>query len=297
MAVGSDHINSYLIMRAIREETGLKDGEITDSMIDEWVTVRVDALIKTAWWNTHGDDFTEMFDDIKELDLRLNVRQTGKRFYNQELQYYEDITAIRKVSSGKFGDPDYEMSSIVWRWNHPDNPKAQIHTRGYPNDKLWKDLTMFWAFIEQHKEKVSQLDEKVALRIEELKNHKEEVLARRERRLEQLAIAESARKQKEQERFELSCDYYGWRAFDETDGINDWERRFLTDMRNRILQNHEPTENQAEQLNRIIKRNDKPASEKQLAYVVALGYEEDTSEMTSRQVSIIIDKLKGEQNE
>ena len=40
MAVGSDHINSYLIMRAIREETGLKDGEITDSMIDEWVTVR-----------------------------------------------------------------------------------------------------------------------------------------------------------------------------------------------------------------------------------------------------------------
>ena len=63
---------------------------------------------------------------------------------------------------------------------------------------------MFWAFIEQHKEKVSQLDEKVALRIEELKNHKEEVLARRERRLEQLAIAESARKQKEQERFEVS---------------------------------------------------------------------------------------------
>ena len=114
MAVGSDHINSYLILRAIREETGLKDGEITDSMIDEWVTVRVDALIKTAWWNNHGDDFTEMFDDIKELDLRLNVRQTGKRFYNQELQYYEDVTAIRKVSSGKFGDPDYEMSCIVW---------------------------------------------------------------------------------------------------------------------------------------------------------------------------------------
>ena len=297
MAVGSDHINSYLILRAIREETGLKDGEITDSMIDEWVTVRVDALIKTAWWNNHGDDFTEMFDDIKELDLRLNVRQTGKRFYNQELQYYEDITAIRKVSSGKFGDPDYEMSSIVWRWNHPDNPKAQIHTRGYPNDKLWKDLTMFWAFIEQHKEKVSQLDEKVALRIEELKNHKEEVLARRERRLEQLAIAESARKQKEQERFEVSCDYYGWRTFDRTDGINAWERGFLTDMRNRILQNYEPTERQAEELNRIINRNDKPASDKQLAYVVALGYGEDTSEMTSRQVSIIIDKLKGEQNE
>lgn len=297
MAVGSDHINSYLILRAIREETGLKDGEITDSMIDEWVTVRVDALIKTAWWNNHGDDFTEMFDDIKELDLRLNVRQTGKRIYNHELQYYEDITAIRKVSSGKFGDPDYEMSSIVWRWNHPDNPRAQVHTRGYPNDKLWKDLTMFWAFIEQHKEKVSQLDEKVALRIEELKNHQEEVLARRERRLEQLAIAESARKQKEQERFELSCDYYGWRTFDRADGINAWERGFLTDMRNKILQNYEPTERQAEELNRIINRNDKPASDKQLAYVVALGYSEDTSEMTSRQVSIIIDKLKGEQNE
>ena len=68
-------------------------------------------------------------------------------------------------------------------------------------------------------------------------------------------------------------------------------------MRNRILQNYEPTERQAEELNRIINRNDKPASDKQLAYVVALGYKEDTSEMTSRQVSIIIDKLKGEQNE
>ena len=134
-------------------------------------------------------------------------------------------------------------------------------------------------------------------RIEELENHKEEVLARRERRLEQLAIAESARKQKEQERFEVSCDYYGWRTFDSTDGINAWERGFLTDMRNRILQNYEPTERQAEELNRIINRNDKPASDKQLAYVVALGYKEDTSEMTSRQVSIIIDKLKGEQNE
>ena len=32
----SDHINSYLIMSDLRD--CLKDGEITDSMIDEWVT-------------------------------------------------------------------------------------------------------------------------------------------------------------------------------------------------------------------------------------------------------------------
>ena len=141
------------------------------------------------------------------------------------------------------------------------------------------------------------MDEKVALRIEELKNHRKKFSHVGRRDLSNLPLLNPARKQKEQERFEVSCDYYGWRTFDETDGINDWERRFLTDMRNRILQNYEPTESQAEQLNRIINRNDKPASEKQLAYVVALGYKEDTSEMTSRQVSIIIDKLKGEQNE
>ena len=34
--------------------------------------------------------------------------------------------------------------SIVWRWNHPNNPKAQINTRGYPNRKLLQDLDDFY---------------------------------------------------------------------------------------------------------------------------------------------------------
>lgn len=60
--VGSDHINSYLIFRAIKEENpGLSDDQITDEMIEEWITVRVEALKKNAWWKLHGDEFTRMF--------------------------------------------------------------------------------------------------------------------------------------------------------------------------------------------------------------------------------------------
>lgn len=28
-----------------------------------------------------------------------------------------------KRGSGKIGEEGYQMSSIVWRWNHPHNPK------------------------------------------------------------------------------------------------------------------------------------------------------------------------------
>ena len=71
--VGSDHINSYLILRAIKEETGLSEKYITDDMIDEWITVRVKSLKKDAWWNINGEGFTKMFDAVKEYDLRVNA--------------------------------------------------------------------------------------------------------------------------------------------------------------------------------------------------------------------------------
>ncbi len=51
---------------------------------------------------------------------------------------------LRKKASGKFASPYYKMASIVWRWNHPENTKRQIETRGYPNDNLMKDLGYFF---------------------------------------------------------------------------------------------------------------------------------------------------------
>ena len=62
-----------------------------------------------------------------------------------------------KRGSGKMGDDDYQMSSIVWRWNHPNNPKNQQITRGYPNDKLWSDLIYFHAMYDlKHKARLER---------------------------------------------------------------------------------------------------------------------------------------------
>ena len=296
-AVGSDHINSYLILRAISEETGLEAGEISEEMIDAWINVRVEALKQTAWWNVHGEDFTEMFDDVKELDLRLNVRQKkGKYRYDETIRASVPITAIRKKGTGSFGDTDYEMASLVWRWNHPDNPKAQIHTRGYPNQKLWDDLVMFWAFIEEHKDKVANEDKMVAKRIEELNNLDAEKESRRQAMVEKNALLRSARKEKDDNKFKTVCDYFGFRVFTEDDGTNDWEKSFLRDMKQRLSNGADPSERQAQTLNKIVQRNDKPASDAQKSYVKALGHE-GAIPNTNREISILIDELKGEIND
>jgi len=295
-AVGSDHINSYLILRAIREETGLKDGEITEEMIEEWIVVRVEALKKTAWWNVHGEDFTEMFNEVKELDLRLNVRDTGKRIWNKDLMMNQPITAIRKKASGGFGTPEYEMASIVWRWNHPDNPKAQIDSRGYPNERLMNDVVMFWAFIENHKAKIAAEDAAVANRIKQVA---EEEIGRQERlqhRLEQQAIVASAKEEKTQSKFVLACEYYGIRPFDETDGWNTWEVGFLNGLRTQFIRGKELSERQSTSLNKIIIRNDKPVTAEQSSYLVALGYKGEMPD-TNRKASILIDEWKNKGSE
>ena len=65
-------------------------------------------------------------------------------------------------------DYDYKMASIVWRWNHPDNPKAQIHTKGFPNEKLMSDLDIFHMLIDRHKATVAEEDERIET--QQLKN-------------------------------------------------------------------------------------------------------------------------------
>ena len=101
--VGSDHINSYMILRAIVEETGISADAITEDMIQEWIDVRVAALIKDAWWRHNGEDFERTFNEIKELDLRVNVRRSGRKVYDQSLGVTIDETKIRKKGSGRPG--------------------------------------------------------------------------------------------------------------------------------------------------------------------------------------------------
>ena len=295
-AVGSAHINSNLILRAIREETGLKNHEITEEMIQEWIEVRVEALKTTAWWNVHGEDFTEMFDEVKELDLRLNVRETGKRMWNSDLRMNQPITTIRKKASGDFGSPEYQMASIVWRWNHPDNAKAQINKRGYPNDRLMNDLIMFWAFVEKHTAKVEEEDAAIAKRIEEVSDMTAAENKKRNDYLKQQAVVSSAKKERRLVKFKSMCDYLGIREFDMSDAWNDWEVSFLHDLKGRFLNDKVPTERQASTLSKIIERNDKPVTVEQSSYLVALGYKGEIPD-TNRKASILIDEWKNKGSE
>ena len=109
--VGSDHINSYLILKSISESTGLAIADITDAMIEEWINVRVKGMMAEAWWAEKGDNFTMMFDAVKELDLRVNVNAKGQ-YFDPAYRIYRPKTTLRK--KGKNG----QIASLVWRWNH-----------------------------------------------------------------------------------------------------------------------------------------------------------------------------------
>ena len=187
--VGSDHINTYLIMRAIAEDTQMPIDAITDEQIQEWINVRVKSMKAEAWWKENVEQFQMMFDAIKEMDLHYNTR-IMKGVYNPELERNDVVRKLVKRSSGNFGSEFYKMASIVWRWNHPDNPKAQINTNGYPNDNLMKDLGLF--YIKSH----SLRDEFQAYK-EERERRKQEVIERK--RLARMAEEERERLEREAE--------------------------------------------------------------------------------------------------
>jgi|TARA_R100000458_G_C8251865_1_gene228677 hypothetical protein len=281
--VGSDHINSYMVLRAIKDEMGIDESAITEEMIEEWIKTKVSSMMKTAWWNENGDWFTTQFDAIKELDLRVNVHFTGKHIFDKKLGVAVPETKIRKKGKGTFGLPDYKMSSIVWRWNHPDNPKAQINTKGYPNDKLLADMIMFNAMIDVHRESVLAEDEEIEKRVQSALRYKEQKKIR-DAILQEQKLAE----------LRDGCDYFDIPVFSSDMATNDWEKRFLFDMEIRVRGKNELTERQLESLMNIINRyNDKP-TERQVNYLRALGYDGETESLTRGEVSKLIDKLKEE---
>ena len=143
--VGSDHINSYLIVRQISQELNIPANAITDEQIKEWIDVRIKSMKAEAWWAEQGQAFEMMFEAVRELDLYYNVHQKGDTYWDADLEEQRFITTIRKRADGKFGQTGYKMASIVWRWNHPDNPKNQQTVHGFPNDNLMKDLAIFYV--------------------------------------------------------------------------------------------------------------------------------------------------------
>ena len=275
--VGSDHINTYQIIRELMLSLSLSEEMITEEMIQEWLNVRVAAMKKSSWWNKNGSLFTRMFDAIKDYDVRINVNVKKWQFdakYKREMP----ITVLRKRSSNSPEDEDYKMASIVWRWNHPDNSRAQINSkRGYPNERLFKDMIMFFAFLEKHKEFCENEDKKL-LQLDFLVNQKNV---------------------DEQKKFEMWCDYYAIPVFDTKDFEgNAWEFRFVKDIRSRLLQGYQIHDGSVKKLLEVLGRKESPASEKQIKFMVDLGIDEDiATKATKLEASKMITEKRKERNE
>jgi len=292
--VGSDHINTYHILRHIvaeRRQRGevIHADDITDEMIDEWLSERVASMKQTAWWHNFGQQFENMFNEIKEYDLRVNVR-VRKWQYDSKYGISLPVTQIRKVSKGTQGEDDYQMASIVWRWNHPDNPKAQINTRGYPNDKLWLDTMLFHHKIEEYKSQCEEED--IKLSAFESMQHK-----RNELKHAQISILNEDRLRLENALIKDMCDYYGIpdiTTIDETT-LNDYESTFIKDVRFQLKSNNRVylSDKQKNLLKKIMsgERVEEPATYRQIRYLVRLGYQENTDSLNKAEASRLIDEL------
>ncbi len=184
--VGSDHINSYLIIRAIARETGMNANEITEEQIQKWLNVRVKGMKAEAWWKENGEAFERMFNAVKEADLRYNTRVQDWTYDSALAQRIPVYTLIKKKTAGE------EMASIVWRWNHPNNSRAQINSRGYPNDSLMRDLSMFYIKC------LTGLNEQ----LQNEKATRQERIAERERVRQARAAERAAEEKRRQEEIE-----------------------------------------------------------------------------------------------
>jgi len=200
--VGSDHINSYLIVRQISQELNISADMITDEQIKEWINVRIKSMKAEAWWAEQGQAFEMMFEAVREMDLFYNVHQKGDKYWDEELKESRFITTIRKRAEGRFGQTGYKMASIVWRWNHPDNPKNQQTVHGFPNDNLMKDLALF--YVKSGELSIPFLKEKK--RIEERKAHLAQKRREKEERRRRLE-AERQAKLEEHRRYIQSPEY------------------------------------------------------------------------------------------
>ena len=284
--VGSTCINNWMVLRHMSETLNIPLSAITEEKIEQWKNIAVQTLIKEAWWDEEGDEFTKLFDEIKDLDLRMNVKKNKwKKYYDSVLKEYRPVTYLRKTSSGKFGRDDYLMASIVWRWNHPDNKKAQINTRGYPNQRLLNDMDLFSIYIDEYLEKIGIEDKYAEDRKVFLENLDLDIKDRMSK-LREHDISER--------KFLEACLYFGFPVFNAyEDGSSQWERSFLQDMRRLFIRGGEPSERQAERLKEILLTGKTAkATEKQVAYLKSLGFEEGDS-LTKKEASKKIDELKG----
>jgi hypothetical protein len=299
--VGSEHIGFWMIVRHLIENLDMPEDMVTEERVKEWITEAVKSMKAEWWWKTNGEQFEEWFDEIKELDLIINTRK-GKNYWDIDTGRHEHQLLMRKKSEGTIGTPDYQMASIVWRWNHPDNKKtAQINTRGYPNDRLWNDLMIFYFNREKHQNTFNEAnverEERIAHIIEERRQMEERRKREQEEWKERQRIQNIERTRREEElqqrrdvALENFCRENEINEFSAETGRNDWEQSFLGEMIYKINNLQNISEKQRKRIIKIINREDDKATEKQLAYIRKLGGTPDKY-MTKRKASEVITEL------
>ena len=281
--VGSTCINNWMVLRHMNEVLKIPKHTITEEKIEEWKKMTVEGLIRNAFWDSEeGEDFKDTFEELKDLDLRINVRVTGKTYFDEKVAEQRPVTVIRKTSKGTYGATDYQMASIVWRWNHPDNPRNQQTTRGWPNDRLQNDLALFDALIDNYLPKVQEEDEYVESRQKFLA---ELSLKNADR------LREEFTNTSENETFMEACNYFGFPIWKATDGNSMWEKSFLSDMRRKFIRGGEPTETQANKLITILYREEIAATDKQKKFLRDLEYDGDVEKISKANASKMIDQL------
>ncbi len=239
--LGSEHITNWMIIRHLVENKGLNPETITEELIQEWLKEAVKTMKAEWWWNEYGEEWEEMFNEVKELDLRVNVRVKGKK-YSRQTRRYEPTYVIAKTKQGSLG----RMASVVWRWNHPHNSRKQIETRGYPNEKLWRDVQLLFAKKERFTKMMDDKDEEKAARIAYLNPIKE--IAK--------TIRATTYEQEANEKFTEALALYDLPYFSIEDGKNAWENNFLVSIRQQITDGKELSLKQLNVVMKIVKRKE-----------------------------------------
>ena len=192
--VGSDHINSYMIMRQIAQQRNVEVGTITDEEVERWLKQKVGSMKAEAWWKENGEQFEKMFNKVKEVDIWKHSKVVEWNYcgiHGTSLP----VRKIRKKAKGTFGTDSHEMASIVWRWNHPNNPKNQQTTRGYPNDNLMADLYLYFLTCDEDITKLKEWQAEKQMRKQQQEERRRIEQERRRVRRERIAEQERIRKE------------------------------------------------------------------------------------------------------
>ena len=126
-------------------------------------------------------------------------------------------------------------------------------------------------------------------RLEKIRQEKLEEERKEKQRLKQIEVEmqQNVTLRENNDNFDNLCGYYGVPVFDESFAGNDWERRFLADIKIRMLADKPLTNPQIGTLRRILENT---ATTKQLNYLKSLGYT-GTTALTKRRASELIQEL------